>query len=83
MEGGLAGKMRALFDALFAGSKALLPTSAKSSARLLEVAAKDAPSQLAMLVALEWLVSVCEPERVKEVRWGRGLCWALRWWRLR
>ncbi len=68
VEGGLVGKMRALFEALFAGQKALLPGAIKTRAPLLKAAAKDAPSQLAMLVALEWLVTVCEPDRMKEVR---------------
>jgi hypothetical protein len=72
--------MRALFDALFAGGKAVLPSAFKSSAALLKAAAADAPSQLAALVALEWLVAVCEAERVKEVRagwlagWLAGCC---------
>lgn len=68
VEGGPAGKMRALIEALFAGQKALLPGAIKTHAPLLEAVAQDMPSQLAVLVALEWLVTVCEPDRMKEVR---------------
>jgi translation initiation factor 5 len=75
VEGGLAGKARALIEAMFvdedgvtdgAAAGLKLATGVKRGAGLLRLVAADAPGQLAVLVALEWLCAVGAPVRIKE-----------------
>lgn len=76
VEGGYAGKARALVEAMFVdppGGEAdgraaalKLPSGIKRGAGVVRALAADAPGQLALLVALEWLCSV-SPARVKEL----------------
>jgi len=76
VEGGLAGKARALVEAMFVDEEGAvddgpaanlkLATGIKRGAGLLRVLAADAPGQLALLVALEWLCAAGAPARMKE-----------------
>lgn len=75
VEGGLAGKARALVEAMFVdepgvedgpASQLKLPSGIKRGAGLLRVLAADAPGQLALLVALEWLAAEGAPARLRE-----------------
>lgn len=78
MEGGLAGKARALVEAMFVdepgcpdGPAAALKLASgiKRGSALLASLAGDAPGQLALLVGLEWLCDA-QPPRLREAALG-------------
>ena len=75
VEGGLAGKARALIEAMFVdepgveggpASALKLASGIKRGAGFLRLLAADAPGQLALLVGLEWLCASGAPARQKE-----------------
>jgi len=68
VEGGLAVKVRCLYRALFSklGPGLKLAGPLKEAVPLLKATASDARGQLAQLLALEWLLAVGAPDRVKE-----------------
>jgi translation initiation factor 5 len=72
VEGGNVGKMRALYEALFVNPDAETPSATvpaimKAKKNVLAANAKDRPSQLAQLIALEHLFAVTAPNRMKEL----------------
>ncbi|KAK9821544.1 hypothetical protein WJX74_010008 [Apatococcus lobatus] len=68
VEGGPAGRIRVLFEALFlADSTTKLATQAKSRKAYLKAVAVDPASAMAELIALEYFVGVTASARVKEV----------------
>ncbi|KAF5838715.1 eukaryotic initiation factor [Dunaliella salina] len=66
--GGIPGKMRVLLEAVFGlgAPEAKLADTLTAHRAQVAAHAKDAPSQLALLIALEHYMSVSAPERVKE-----------------
>nr|BBC28485.1 eukaryotic translation initiation factor 5 [Eudorina sp. NIES-3984]BBC28496.1 eukaryotic translation initiation factor 5 [Eudorina sp. 2006-703-Eu-15] len=66
VEGGTAGKMRVLYEAALAGSDARMDQVLKARKNVFAQFAQDAQSQLAQLIALEYLFAVAAPGRIKE-----------------
>lgn len=66
VEGGLAGKMAVLYEALFHGVDQKMPTVVKARSALLKAQGADPQGQLAQLLGLERLLGVVAQERVKE-----------------
>ncbi|KAG2486162.1 hypothetical protein HYH03_015126 [Edaphochlamys debaryana] len=64
--GGLAGKMRVLYEACLAGSDARMDATLKARKNIFAQFSADAQSQLAQLIALEYLFAVAAPGRRKE-----------------
>ncbi|KAK9832811.1 hypothetical protein WJX81_003597 [Elliptochloris bilobata] len=69
VEGGLAGRMRVLYEALFGDVEegAKLADRASAHAALLAALAPDPASQMAQLLGLEFLLGQALPARVKQV----------------
>lgn len=67
VEGGLAGKMRVLYEAALATCEGRMDAVLKARKNIFAQFAQDAQSQLAQLIAMEHLLGVAAPERrVKE-----------------
>lgn len=68
VEGGLAGKWRVLYEALFAEDKDTKLSAQISKRKLiLKAVGDDPPTQMAQLLALEYLVGVTDPDRLTQV----------------
>ncbi|KAL0041960.1 hypothetical protein WJX79_010367 [Trebouxia sp. C0005] len=68
VEGGLAGKWRVLYEALFAEDKDTKLSAQISKRKLiLKAVGDDPPTQMAQLLALEYLVGVTDPDRLNQV----------------
>mmetsp|Transcript_23277 Transcript_23277/g.59488 ORF Transcript_23277/g.59488 Transcript_23277/m.59488 type:complete len:461 (-) Transcript_23277:425-1807(-) len=68
VSGGVAGKMRVVYEALLGHLEpgAKLADAVKAGAPMLRAYAKDKPSQLAQLIALEHFLTATAPARAKE-----------------
>ncbi|KAK9809640.1 hypothetical protein WJX73_010165 [Symbiochloris irregularis] len=66
VEGGLAGRMRVLYEALFSEQEGKLAVLAQKHLSYLKAAGSEAPTQMAHLIALEHLTGVTNPQYVKE-----------------
>ncbi|KAL3130990.1 hypothetical protein ABBQ38_000314 [Trebouxia sp. C0009 RCD-2024] len=68
VEGGLAGKWRVLYEALFAeDTENKLSVQISKRKLILQAVGDDPPSQMAQLLALEYLVGVTDPDRLNQV----------------
>ncbi|PNW81558.1 hypothetical protein CHLRE_06g251600v5 [Chlamydomonas reinhardtii] len=66
VEGGVAGKMRVLYEAALAGSDTKMDVTLKARKNIFAQFAQDPQSQLAQLIAMEHMFAVAAPERLKE-----------------
>nr|BAU61600.1 eukaryotic translation initiation factor 5 [Gonium pectorale] len=66
IDGGVAGKMRILYEAVLLSSDARMDTALKAHKNIFLQFAQDAQSQLAQLIAFEYVLAAVAPERVKE-----------------
>nr|BCL66175.1 eukaryotic translation initiation factor 5 [Volvox reticuliferus] len=66
VEGGLAGKMRVLYEASLADSNIRMEQVLKARKNVFAQFAQDAQSQLAQLIALEYVLAVAAPGRMRE-----------------
>ncbi|KAG2429283.1 hypothetical protein HXX76_011051 [Chlamydomonas incerta] len=66
VEGGVAGKMRVLYEAALVGSETKMDVTLKARKNIFAQFAQDPQSQLAQLIAMEHMFAVAAPERLKE-----------------
>lgn len=68
VEGGLAGKWKVLYEALFAeDNESKLSVQISKRKLILQAVGDDPPSQMAQLLALEYLVGVTDTDRLNQV----------------
>ncbi|EFJ39923.1 eukaryotic translation initiation factor 5 [Volvox carteri f. nagariensis] len=66
VEGGMAGKMRLLYEASVTSCDARIDQVLRAQKNLFAQFAQDAQGQLAQLIALEYVLAVAAPGRIKE-----------------
>ncbi|GFR43167.1 hypothetical protein Agub_g4216 [Astrephomene gubernaculifera] len=69
VDGGLAGKMRILYEAALAGSDTRMDVNLKARKNIFAQFAQDPQSQLAQLIAFEYLFAVAAPGRISEAQY--------------
>ncbi|GLI62885.1 eukaryotic translation initiation factor 5 [Volvox africanus] len=77
VEGGMAGKMRVLYEAALVESDVRMEQTLKARKNVFAQFAQDAQSQLAQLIALEYIFAVVAPGRIKEAPYALKMLYEL------
>ncbi|GLC41065.1 hypothetical protein PLESTB_000947300 [Pleodorina starrii] len=77
VEGGLAGKMRVLYEACVGLGDSRMDQVLKARKNIFAQFAQDAQSQLAQLIALEYIFAVAAPGRLKEAAYALKMLYEL------
>nr|ADI46929.1 EIF5Bbm [Volvox carteri f. nagariensis] len=77
VEGGLAGKMRVLYEAVLVESDVKMDQLLKTRRSVFAQFAQDSQHQLAQLIALEYLFAVAAPGRIKEAPYALKMMYEL------